>query len=501
VNTTYTLNLAAIFEDADADPLTYKVSVNGAAGIGANANYSYTPASVGDTTLVFKANDGTADSAGTYTVTLTAKPATHIVLNTGGEDGQAQLPGGTTDLQLGANSVLDLSNGLQTAAGGNITVGGHSQSMSSFNGGNLTNVDLTVPQNVGVQVEKAVRLESGTDDQPITITNSGLAGVSASIPDGTTILAPGGWNGSITPPHQVPGAGTAPSGFSVGNTVIEVGADNAILIFDKPVTLTLQGVTGPVGYKPADSNTWVQITQQAGGTYANPAFPAFPGEAYISNGTDTKIITYHLTAFAGLSPYVPPYIPPWYPVYGVSLDKTTLSLAVGGAPSTLKASVQPNYASNPAITWSSSEPKVAKVQNGLVTPVGTGKSIVTATTADGNKTAGCTVIVIPYQGENGTWDERQAEQSVAQDKTWRVKFSKAVDPESINQQNIMVLDSKDEPVEIDVKADAESDKIIRITPKEQYIKGEHYRLYLGAGLSSSTGNSLSKGILLRFNVE
>jgi hypothetical protein len=28
--------------------------------------------------------------------------------------------------------------------------------------------------------------------------------------------------------------------------------------------------------------------------------PEFPGEAYISNGTDTKIITWHLTAFAGL---------------------------------------------------------------------------------------------------------------------------------------------------------------------------------------------------------
>ena len=75
VNTAYTLNLATIFEDADADTLTYKVSVNEAANIGASANYSYIPSSTGTTTLVFKANDGTADSTDTYTVTLTAQAA------------------------------------------------------------------------------------------------------------------------------------------------------------------------------------------------------------------------------------------------------------------------------------------------------------------------------------------------------------------------------------------------------------------------------------------
>lgn len=86
---------------------------------------------------------------------------------------------------------------------------------------------------------------------------------------------------------------------------------------------------------------------------------------------------------------------------------------------------------------------------------------------------------------------------MAQDKTWRVKFSKAVGPESINRQNIMVLDSNNEPVEIDVKGDAENGKIILVTPKDSYKKGEHYRLYLSVGLDSSTGKSLFKGILYR----
>ena len=75
VDTAWTLNLADIFEDADNDPLTYKVSVNGAAPVDADANYSYKPTKAGETTtLVFTANDGKADSP-TYTVTLTATAA------------------------------------------------------------------------------------------------------------------------------------------------------------------------------------------------------------------------------------------------------------------------------------------------------------------------------------------------------------------------------------------------------------------------------------------
>ena len=71
----YTIDLSAIFTDADGDELTYTVSVNGAAPVAAEASYSYTAVLVGTTTLVFTASDGEKTSA-PYTVTLTvAKPA------------------------------------------------------------------------------------------------------------------------------------------------------------------------------------------------------------------------------------------------------------------------------------------------------------------------------------------------------------------------------------------------------------------------------------------
>ena len=69
----YNLDLAPIFTDIDEDALTYKVSINGAAAVAADVNYSFTT-DVADTyTLVFTANDGKGDSVETYTVTLTVE--------------------------------------------------------------------------------------------------------------------------------------------------------------------------------------------------------------------------------------------------------------------------------------------------------------------------------------------------------------------------------------------------------------------------------------------
>ena len=70
---TWTLNLDGLFYDADGDPLTYKVSVNGAEAVTIEGSiYTLTPED-GVYTLVFTANDTKADSKETYTVTLVTK--------------------------------------------------------------------------------------------------------------------------------------------------------------------------------------------------------------------------------------------------------------------------------------------------------------------------------------------------------------------------------------------------------------------------------------------
>ena len=218
--------------------------------------------------------------------------------------GQADLPSGVTSVALSDTTVLDVSSSLNTASGDSIMVKGAPKTLSGYVGGDLTGTtNLSLAQSVGgvsVSVNKAVNLQSGTDTQAITLTNSNLSNVSVAIPDNTTVLGTSGWDGKITPPKTGSSSGSAPSGFSVGSTVIEVGSSTGVLLFDQPVIITLTGVTGNVGYKPAGSTTWTQITTACGGTYASPAKPTFPGECYISDGSNTRIYTYHFTTFGSL---------------------------------------------------------------------------------------------------------------------------------------------------------------------------------------------------------
>jgi formylglycine-generating enzyme required for sulfatase activity len=85
-------------------------------------------------------------------------------------------------------------------------------------------------------------------------------------------------------------------------------------------------------------------------------------------------------------------------VTGVSLNKTTATIVVGGS-ETLAATVTPADATNKTVTWSSDSPGVAAVDNaGRVTGVGVGTATITVRTEDGDKTASCevTVTIPPY---------------------------------------------------------------------------------------------------------
>lgn len=80
-------------------------------------------------------------------------------------------------------------------------------------------------------------------------------------------------------------------------------------------------------------------------------------------------------------------------VTSVSLNKTSLTLTEGNS-ETLTATVQPTNATNKYVNWSTSDASVATVNSyGVVTAVKAGTATIKVKTADGNKTATCTVTV------------------------------------------------------------------------------------------------------------
>lgn len=79
----------------------------------------------------------------------------------------------------------------------------------------------------------------------------------------------------------------------------------------------------------------------------------------------------------------------------VKLDKATLELLVGET-ATLTATVSPEDATDKTVVWSSSDEKIAKVENGKVTAVAEGEAVITVKAGD--KTATCKVTVVKDTG-------------------------------------------------------------------------------------------------------
>ena len=114
---------------------------------------------------------------------------------------------------------------------------------------------------------------------------------------------------------------------------------------------------------------------------------------------DSEVVTFKFTADMTGKALDPTKVPGGPPT-GISLDKNRIDLPVGST-FRLEATVTPFNATNQDLIWSSSDTRVATVDNrGLVTVVGPGTAVITVATVDGNYTATCIV-----NGPDGEQDE------------------------------------------------------------------------------------------------
>lgn len=146
-------------------------------------------------------------------------------------------------------------------------------------------------------------------------------------------------------------------------------------------------ITLAVTYTPADANQGKAVSWTS----------ADAGIAIVNNGVVTGVSagTVAITATSTTDPSITAtcnVTVQAIAVTGVTLNKSSLNLQIGGN-ETLTATIAPTDATNKNISWISSNPAVATVNNGKVTGVAAGTATITATTVDGNKTATCTVTV------------------------------------------------------------------------------------------------------------
>jgi len=208
-----------------------------------------------------------------------------------------------------------------------------------------------------------------------TVNNGTVNAISAGTATITVTTTDGGKTATCAVTVTAVGASVAVTGVTLNKTMLAltVGGSDTLIANIAPSNATNTNVTW------ISSNA--SVATVSNGTVTAAAVGTAAITVTTTDGGKTATCTVTVTA-VGAS----------VPVTGVTLNKTTLALTVGGA-DTLVEDIAPSNATNTNVTWSSSNTSVATVNNGTVTAATAGTATITVTTADGGKTATCAVTV------------------------------------------------------------------------------------------------------------
>lgn len=140
-------------------------------------------------------------------------------------------------------------------------------------------------------------------------------------------------------------------------------------------------------------------------------------------------------------------------VTSVSLDKESLRLPAGSS-STLKVTLSPANATNPKVTWSTADEKIAVVSHGLVTGISAGKTVVTASVGDIR--AECEVEV--YSIDATSLDLDVTEREIAVGETFMVTAT--VLPENVTDKSFRWTSDNGDVISYEVIDAVEGDNVI-----------------------------------------
>ncbi|PIC62703.1 hypothetical protein CSV79_15605 [Sporosarcina sp. P13] len=170
--------------------------------------------------------------------------------------------------------------------------------------------------------------------------------------------------------------------------------------------------------------------------------------------------------------------------------------------SALFETVLPVDAADQSVTWTSSNPAVAEVDEyGIITGKQVGATVITVRTRDGGLTASTAVNVIGGQAPIEFIGDFPA-MSVGQDKVFTINFNQELQAGKDYSQDIQVSrkpDGTDHVTSFTAKVDPASLKKLRITPIGTWDEGTHY-LTIKKSLQNAHVVSLKKDVRMKFDV-
>ena len=232
--------------------------------------------------------------------------------------------------------------------------------------------NATLPGDLTIEQDETLTIPDGTSltvPESVTLTNNGTVTNNGTIDSYGTITG-----NPITDVNQkVTGVS-----LNTNTLTLEVGGTGTLTATITPDNATNQNVTWSSDDETVATVENGLVTAVSAGT----------ATITVTTVDQSKTATCEVTVAAAT-----------VPVTGVTLSQNQASLYYNRTPNTLTltATVAPDNATNRAVTWASSNPSVAKVENGVVTALACGTAVITATAADGSgASASCTVTVSSY---------------------------------------------------------------------------------------------------------
>lgn len=245
------------------------------------------------------------------------------------------------------------------------------------------------------------------------------------------------FSGSLTSMYETPAIDTA---FATNVEVKDSSVSSATLGFDskdknlsvgKGKSLTLPRAAGKVTFS---TNQW------SGGTFEfrtdHPKWKSGNESIAVISEDGSKVTGVGdgettLTAYSGdYSASINLKVIVW--ASSVTFNKTALNLKKGDT-AALTATVLPSDASNKALKWSSDNEAVCRVdENGTVTAVGGGKTVVRAVTTDGSEVSAQAAVTVSVPAEAITPDAGQ----ITLNKGETLKINAAVYPADADEQRL-----------------------------------------------------------------